>query len=238
MNHQECYRLLGLTPASTWDEAHQAWRREVQKWHPDRFPDEPAQRARAAQHMQRLNEALARLEAYQRRHGRLPLEAQAPPADPVPEPPPRTAEPPPEPAAAPRPSRKRASWWPVGIIALLAATYTWLQHPASETHAPPDSRPPLPVPSARPPAEGASPAPSETLPKPPFERPLGTPGGDDATQATFTYGDPIGKVIEVQGVPSRTVGDIWFYGASEVHFRNGRVVRWYSSTDTPLHTRN
>ncbi len=50
----------------------------------------------------------------------------------------------------------------------------------------------------------------------------------------FSYGDTPGKVFEVQGIPTRTVGDIWFYGQSEVHFNNGAVVSWYNSPGHPL----
>mgnify|MGYP000435172701 CR=1 FL=1 len=42
----------------------------------------------------------------------------------------------------------------------------------------------------------------------------------------FTYGDTGGRVFEIQGVPTKTVGDIWYYGESEVHFQDGRVKSW------------
>jgi len=42
----------------------------------------------------------------------------------------------------------------------------------------------------------------------------------------FTYGDTGGRVFEIQGVPTRTIGDIWYYGKSEVHFQDGRVKSW------------
>ncbi|VAX01090.1 hypothetical protein MNBD_GAMMA21-1844 [hydrothermal vent metagenome] len=42
----------------------------------------------------------------------------------------------------------------------------------------------------------------------------------------FTYGDTGGRVFEIQGVPTKTVGDIWYYGQSEVHFQDGRVKSW------------
>lgn len=45
----------------------------------------------------------------------------------------------------------------------------------------------------------------------------------------FTYGDTAGRVFEIQGVPTRTVGDIWYYGESEVHFQDGRVKGWFVS---------
>jgi hypothetical protein len=50
----------------------------------------------------------------------------------------------------------------------------------------------------------------------------------------FTYGDTAGRVFEVQGVPTKTVGDIWYYGASEVHFHDGRVVSWYNANGNKL----
>ncbi len=49
----------------------------------------------------------------------------------------------------------------------------------------------------------------------------------------FTYGDTGGRVFEIQGVPTKTIGDIWYYGQSEVHFQNGRVKSWVIS-DTNL----
>lgn len=63
--------------------------------------------------------------------------------------------------------------------------------------------------------------------------PLGMQGKFDEGPF-FTYGDSPGKVFEVQGIPTRTVGDIWFYGNSEVHFNKGVVVSWYNSPAHPL----
>ncbi len=42
----------------------------------------------------------------------------------------------------------------------------------------------------------------------------------------FTYGDTGGRVFEIQGVPTKTIGNIWYYGQSEVHFQDGRVKSW------------
>ncbi len=49
----------------------------------------------------------------------------------------------------------------------------------------------------------------------------------------FTFGDTIGTVYEIQGIPTRTDGDIWYYGSSEVHFKNGRVAAW-KNTGRPM----
>ena len=50
----------------------------------------------------------------------------------------------------------------------------------------------------------------------------------------FTKGSSIGDVINAQGLPTETNGDIWFYGDSEVHFKQGKVSHWVRSTNTPL----
>ncbi|MGD8926421.1 MAG: hypothetical protein PVG20_06210, partial [Thioalkalispiraceae bacterium] len=51
--------------------------------------------------------------------------------------------------------------------------------------------------------------------------------GESEDEKYFTYGDTAGRVFEIQGVPTKTKGDIWYYGNSEVHFQEGRVKSWY-----------
>lgn len=60
---------------------------------------------------------------------------------------------------------------------------------------------------------------------------------ESADEKYFTYGDTAGRVFEIQGVPSRTVGDIWYYGMSEVHFQEGRVKSWYMAKENKLRAR-
>lgn len=50
----------------------------------------------------------------------------------------------------------------------------------------------------------------------------------------FTQGSTLGEVLSVQGPPSDTDGNIWFYGRSEVHFENGKVSHWIRSANYPL----
>ncbi len=45
----------------------------------------------------------------------------------------------------------------------------------------------------------------------------------------FEVGATASEVAAVQGVPTGVKGNVWFYGPSEVHFRNGRVVGWKNS---------
>jgi len=58
--------------------------------------------------------------------------------------------------------------------------------------------------------------------------------GESADEKYFTYGDTAGRVFEVQGVPTKTEGDIWYYGQSEVHFQEGRVKSWYVAEGSRL----
>jgi hypothetical protein len=53
----------------------------------------------------------------------------------------------------------------------------------------------------------------------------------------FTYGATIGEVISVQGPPDRINSNIWYYGHSEVHFKDGVVVKWKHDFSHPLKAR-
>ncbi|VAW58665.1 hypothetical protein MNBD_GAMMA11-2955 [hydrothermal vent metagenome] len=60
---------------------------------------------------------------------------------------------------------------------------------------------------------------------------------EEQEQTFFSDGDSISDVIEAQGVPDRTAGDIWYYGESEVHFKRGRVTHWVRTAESPLNAR-
>lgn len=52
----------------------------------------------------------------------------------------------------------------------------------------------------------------------------------------FTFGCSIDDVLDIQGIPSRTEGSIWYYGSSRVVFEHGIVVDWESLPSDPLRT--
>ncbi len=52
----------------------------------------------------------------------------------------------------------------------------------------------------------------------------------------FTLGSTEAEVLRIQGPPTRVHGQVWTYGLSEVHFREGRVWR-YNNFDQSLRVR-
>lgn len=58
-DYELCYRILGISPSSTWEEIERAYRAKAKVHHPDHGGDEDAMRA--------LNEAYARLKRIRRR---------------------------------------------------------------------------------------------------------------------------------------------------------------------------
>lgn len=51
---------------------------------------------------------------------------------------------------------------------------------------------------------------------------------------SFGVGSSREEVRAIQGPPSRSTPDVWYYGDSEVHFAGDRVVGWRSSNANPL----
>jgi len=53
----------------------------------------------------------------------------------------------------------------------------------------------------------------------------------------YTEGSSIKDVLSIQGVPNEVKNSIWYYGKSEVHFRNGKVTNWIRKPGSPLKAR-
>lgn len=232
MDILECYQKLDLKPECSWKELQAGYRRLVQKWHPDRYQQHPDQQHIAAHRMLEINEAYGILAQYYRQHGQLPFET------------PRRRTTAPElgtvletPRAAPdldfdehlhslqlRMARSRLfdllPWLIIASILALGYYYLTAYHEAASLHINVDERALIGDTDATP------------VPRP-ASVPAPVPGG-----GYFTYGDPPGRVYEVQGVPTRTEGDLWLYGASEVYFENGVVSSWHSDPGHPLYVRD
>lgn len=239
MDFLQCYQTLDLEPGCSWTELQSAYRRLVQKWHPDRHQNHPDMHQLAAQRILELNEAFETLSQHHTRYGYLPGE-------------PALAQR----AAALTESKRvrtnhrnvepivlgtteRTPWWLL-TIAVLVLCYALYLAFSDNTHligSPPtlddnavqglDADETLGMPAA------------DTLlgisePEPPAPSATTKAIAPPLPAAFFARGDSPGKVIEAQGIPNRTVGDIWFYGQSEVYFNKGKVVSWREAPSNPL----
>jgi DnaJ-class molecular chaperone len=57
MNIRECYRILGITPDTSLNDMHQAYRDLVRVWHPDNYVNNPRLRDKAEKQLKLINMA-------------------------------------------------------------------------------------------------------------------------------------------------------------------------------------
>jgi len=257
----KCYQILGVSRDCTWEELRTAYRRQVQKHHPDRYQQQPDRQHIAKERMLELNKAFDTLEEYYKKNGHLPVNDLKKVSN---ETPVQTRSRPtsyktkdkttyvaPEitPLKTPKQAARRTSWGLLIVVATLGYYFFWegTPEPANPSsgnpyyegnnitgdgtlNSPSTARLPEDIDNKR--IETAPGLDKQLAPSPNLA-PLGMQGKIQEGPF-FTYGDTPGKVFEVQGIPTRTVGDIWFYGTSEVHFNRGVVVSWYNSPAYPL----
>ena len=259
----KCFQILGVSQGCTWEELRTAYRRQVQKHHPDRFHQRPDQQKIAKERMLELNKAFHVLEEFYKKNGYLPdevLKRRSTKSDQKRNPEQsRTNQTDPrfytksdiKPPKVKQATRK-TSWGLIIIIAVLGYYFFWSTPPQPENPYSTSSSNTLVEKTDISKMNGQRGDSQDRLPDtidstttqttPQVYRnstpstglaPLGM-RGKMQDGPFFTYGDTPGKVFEVQGIPTRTVGDIWFYGTSEVHFNKGVVVSWYISPDYPL----
>lgn len=226
------YQTLGIKPGCSPDQLKDAYRKLVKKWHPDRYTNQhdADTRAAAERRMREINRAFRSLSDYHRRNGHLPSAGDAK----------FKSE---EPVARPfrqssghfeaesendrrQPAPKSARIRPLYFILFGAALgLVWAawnayqrQDGARDGEAPTE---------ASESAAGTSNSAAPTVAMP------ATPQND----AYFTVGSALGKVYAVQGVPTLTRNDVWYYGKSRVFFADGVVTRWEEDPDNPLKTK-
>lgn len=224
MSHQffEHYALLGLKPGAGWHELKSAYRAQIRKWHPDRFPSDADARKRAEEHSKAINQAYQELTEFYRQHSALPLDTQtASTTRSFTEATPSTLHNEGHPPADASPLRSwygpawlRARYGTAFVAAILCA---WLLIKLIvPTEEPSTSHPITPPPTQV--------AVRESQPRSASE------------DHFFTYGSSMGDVYAAQGVPTSADHEVWHYGASKIVFRNGVVIRWEEHPDNPLKT--
>ena len=231
------YYILGIGPEASWDELRQAYKSLVNIWHPDRFQQDGRRRKLAEEKTKEITQSYKVLAEYYKEHGALPhvfekqeipraTEDVAPPyaADSVIEPEIQDAAP----AATPveTPKKKRFKFPSFITAAAVAGTvYFVMQIVAWErANNPPQGGNLDETPTAQV-AEAQKDKPDK---------------GEDAenetpkTEKSFTVGASLGEVYAIQGVPTKTENDVWYYGQSKIYFSKGKVVRWEENPDNPL----
>ena len=229
------YHILGIRPGVSWQELRQAYKSLVNIWHPDRFQQDIRQRKLAEEKTKEITQSYKELAEYYKKFGILPpiTETSKIPVaeDIVPQYTPEAQSAPAnldtEPSAAvtkPVETHKNKRFrFPSAMTAaaVVGTAYLVLQIMLSER--------------------------SNDLPQNENHLEQATDKKIDGNEEPdrhaagdgkyFTFGMSLGEVYTIQGVPTKTEHDIWYYGNSKVYFANGKVEHWEESPDNPLRTR-
>jgi hypothetical protein len=225
------YRILGIPPGTSWKELRRAYRSLVNTWHPDRFQQDTRKHTQAEEKTKELTQSYNELAQYYKAFGALPFDAET-----TDSPVAGSSAPPPvqrdrntasenrgseqsDVKAARDQTRKHRRSRIIGriiIATLLAGTYfLWRHMPWEHSET---------APAVADHPGQASVAWEET----------DANGHAPTGEKRFTVGSRIGDVYAIQGVPTKTENDIWYYGNSKVYFVNGKVVQWEENSDNPL----
>lgn len=244
LNH---YRILGLRPEAGWLELRQAYKSLVNIWHPDRFQHDAQKQRLAEEKTKEITQSYKELAEYYKHYGALPqvfdvpeqpvAEQAAPVAEDPPEQQPDTASPDVVPeidvsVSAPEPGDNKSRFVSRAIAAAVLIFVVYLILPPTQpndTGSQPQSGNPPGQESDTQSDPGPSPSSPAVEPVPEKET---KDTGD--TGSVFTVGTSLGEVYAIQGVPTKTEPDVWYYGKSKVYFAKGKVVRWEESPENPL----
>lgn len=214
---EKCYSLLNINLDCNWDDLRKTYRLLIKKWHPDQFMDEK-EKSLATDKLKDLNTAYKQLADYYKKNGKLPLKSNTA-SRPVTRNTQRTNYK--SRATTSKNIQKRKKYSPhimfILLLSFMVAGYQYIENVISFLT--PDDSVDLTFKKRN----------THNHLK---ERNSNSPNESKAEY--FTYGSSIGKVILIQGRPDKIIGNIWFYGKSEIHFKNGLVTKWIRSTSKPL----
>lgn len=226
------YRILGIPRGASWKQLRQAYKSLVNTWHPDRYQQNNRQRKLAEDKTKEITQAYKELAEYYKKYGVLPLaakSAEVPVAEdiasqskPDSHPEPKNHNTRPTASATPIqvPKTKRATLVNRTIVAASLAGiayFAWQFAPSEYNDNPP--------------------AVEQRTDQAPDAQNGKNLNLHNVSEKQFTIGSSLGEVYTIQGVPTKTENDIWFYGNSKVYFVNGKVLRWEESSDNPLKVR-
>ncbi len=221
-----CYRILELDADAAWAEVRAAYRTQIRLWHPDRVADRPEAKRLADEKSKAINNAYDRLATYYKAHGNLPHATVASVTVLSPASVQTHASPDHGPdwfTDTPGSGAVATNSWHFTFavkLAVIAAIALIVYLGYSDTV----SYGPLPDSSVVPNGVPDSALNTKSAPPPPHQ----------TQHPRFTIGSTIGEVYSAQGTPSRTENNLWHYGASRIHFSEGRVVSWEESPENLL----
>lgn len=224
----DSFAVLGLSPDTDWETLRAHYRRLISQWHPDRFVADAATQKVAEERSKQITAAYKALESYHRDHGVLPpvqpaavqaaaRDSQGSEGDES-ERDGNLAE---SHASAealngvsPR-RRGRRRRIVMTLVVLVAAAYgaqRCIDAPSTSVRQ----------------------IPQTTGDEPSVAHREGRLSERASAQRGISIGSTFGDVYAIQGIPTRTDGDVWHFGKSRIHFSQGLVVSWDEDPDFPL----
>lgn len=255
-NYKKSYSILGVFQDDDWETVRNAYKRQIRRWHPDRFQDAD-QRKIAEDRCKEINLAYQALDNYYRQAGALPPEWPVTHETPAP-----AGEPRSEQTTPPAPesvtidlfqdthtgTRGHASRRYTAILVIVAAAVIGyvLSVPLPTEH-PNALEQPLPGPIETDSVAGNS-AMYSHLGKDGETKAAHEQWDENEKGATheisalatsgrlpyITRGSTKQEVLAIQGRPLRETDTAWDYGLSRINFQNGKVVDWYENPMNPL----
>lgn len=244
--YKDCYEILNINPECSWSELRKSYKLQVHKWHPDRFHDKSMEKQLIAEKkIMEVNNAYNLLSTYYRDHGALPRikidscdrsktsqkgqteskthDNQA-----------HTNIDKTYDYSNNKQNNKKNYLFTVIMCLGLISLYIFITFPDSTNDLSNQSIRTSPIENT---IQNRKNTPktimddnSGTGNKPTVDH-----GNQEEIQMQFTYGSSLSEVIQIQGTPTRVVGNTWYYGESRVVFKNGLVEYWVRKPGHHLH---
>lgn len=236
--NERYYILLNASPGCSWDELRLAYKKQIQKWHPDRFKTDTEEKIAAEDKIKNINIAFNYFLKYYREHQKLPSISESRPRQ--------------NRARDERAKRNATGRSSSSSYRATASTGDRVQRNSRFTYLAAlltvviiftislsENEDAQIQPVASPVTKN-----KENSREPVNEKYVANDMDNIERQEGleqqqkfehhFTIGSTIGDVILAQGQPTRIENETWYYGNAKVFFKDGTVSGWKRDPDTPL----
>lgn len=227
-SYEDCFALLEVSPEVTWSELRRAYRRQLQKWHPDKIQYNHIDAKTAENKFNAIQTAYDILEKYYLVHQTLPNINVYTNLEPTPNnkkhddnlsqydfrPRDRTVS----------SGRDSKGIFPTAffmLFGLVVAVYYIVSDLYQESSDPQNT------------LTASNESQFKTIEKS-SESPHPIQSNTSQIKRTFSYGASMAEVREIQGPPSYINENVWYYGKSYIIFSNGIVANWFQHELFPL----